>query len=105
MPAVGCPVQRIVGRQFFGGNMEILDWLDVQGTAEAHIARDEISQLRAGNANLRREVSRLQNICVMAHDRLLRGDEDAELLAILERAWKLSPNAGVTGAELAKRPR
>lgn len=27
--------------------MEILDWLDAHGTAEAHIARDEIIALRS----------------------------------------------------------
>lgn len=44
------------------------------------------------------EASRLQNICVMAHDRFLRADTDIEILEILERAWKQTPNARLTGA-------
>ena len=34
------------------------------------------------------ESYRLEMICQNAHDRLLRGDTDKELLAILEEAWK-----------------
>ena len=34
-----------------------------------------------------REIERLLAICQNAHDRLLRGDDDSELLAILEQAW------------------
>ena len=34
------------------------------------------------------ESYRLEMICQSAHDRLLRGDSDKELLAILEAAWK-----------------
>jgi hypothetical protein len=34
------------------------------------------------------EAARLRAICVAAHDRLLRGGTDAELLALLESAWK-----------------
>jgi hypothetical protein len=33
------------------------------------------------------EVLRLMLICQAAHDRLLRGDDDTELLAILAEAW------------------
>ena len=33
------------------------------------------------------EAARLMCICQNAHDRLLRGDDDSELLAILEQAW------------------
>lgn len=33
------------------------------------------------------EAARLLAICQNAHDRLLRGDDDSELLAILEQAW------------------
>lgn len=32
--------------------MEILDWLDAQGSAEAHIARDEIAHLRVQRGEL-----------------------------------------------------
>lgn len=39
------------------------------------------------------EVLRLSDICQRAHDRLLRGDEDAEILAMLEEAWNKPPNA------------
>ena len=34
------------------------------------------------------ESYRLEMICQSAHDRLLRGDTDKELLVILEEAWK-----------------
>ena len=34
------------------------------------------------------ESYRLEMICQNAHDRLLRGDTDKELLVILEEAWK-----------------
>ena len=34
-----------------------------------------------------RDIERLACICENAHDRLLRGDDDSELLAILEQAW------------------
>lgn len=37
---------------------------------------------------LRREVKRLCELCTSVHDRLLRGDSDSELLAMLEEAWK-----------------
>lgn len=43
------------------------------------------------------EIKRLQSIAQQAHDRLLRGDDDNELLSILEAAWKQRPNADVTG--------
>lgn len=33
------------------------------------------------------DAARLLAICQNAHDRLLRGDDDSELLAILEQAW------------------
>jgi hypothetical protein len=36
----------------------------------------------------RTEIARLQEIARDAHDRLLRGDSDETLLAILEEAWK-----------------
>ncbi|MFC7302577.1 hypothetical protein [Cognatiluteimonas weifangensis] len=53
------------------------------------------------------EIERLEMICVSAHDRLLRGDEDAELLAILEKAWKAKrgpdSNWGVSQGEIATR--
>lgn len=34
------------------------------------------------------EIGRLQAIAVQMHDRILRGDSDAELLLILNAAWK-----------------
>ena len=34
------------------------------------------------------EVERLKAICVAVHDRLLRGDDDNELLALLATAWE-----------------
>lgn len=33
------------------------------------------------------EIERLRAICVSAHDRLLRGDDDRELLALLATGW------------------
>jgi len=40
--------------------MEILDWLDAQGTAEAHIARDEIIKLRRSTAFYKSRCDELQ---------------------------------------------
>jgi hypothetical protein len=34
------------------------------------------------------EIERLRGICVAAHDRLLRGDDDRDLLALLATAWE-----------------
>jgi hypothetical protein len=34
------------------------------------------------------EIERLSGICVAAHDRLLRGDDDRDLLALLATAWE-----------------
>ena len=44
--------------------------------------------LTAERNALRADVSRLLGICQSAHDRLLRGDSDDELLALLEQSWK-----------------
>ena len=38
------------------------------------------------------EIERLQGICVAAHDRLLRGDDDNVLLALLAEAWTPGEN-------------
>ena len=46
------------------------------------------------------EIDRLLNIAQQAHDRLLRGDSDKELLIILEAAWKERPNAKLTSPPL-----
>ena len=34
------------------------------------------------------EIERLRALCVAAHDRLLRGDDDSELLELLATAWE-----------------
>lgn len=46
----------------------------------------EAKQLRDGAD----EIVRLMNIAQQVHDRLLRGDSDKELLAILAESWKCS---------------
>jgi len=38
------------------------------------------------------EIDRLLAICVKAHDAILAGAPDAELLAMLEGAWKQAPD-------------
>jgi hypothetical protein len=43
------------------------------------------------------EIDRLLGIIVMAHDRLLRGDDDKELLVLLEAGWSERPNVKLTG--------
>jgi len=55
----------------------------------AQIYRDMAGQsaLAATIDEAAREIERLMAICQNAHDRLLRGDDDSELLAILEQAW------------------
>jgi hypothetical protein len=35
----------------------------------------------------RAHIEKLRHLCVSVHDRLLRGDSDADLLAMLERGW------------------
>ena len=46
----------------------------------------ELSYL-AQIGTMQREITRLRNIAQSAHDRLLRGDSDAELCALLATAW------------------
>lgn len=48
------------------------------------VAADELRRLHPFEA----ECERLKAICVAVHDRLLRGDDDRELMAMLEEAWK-----------------
>ena len=36
----------------------------------------------------RKRAEKYQQIAVLAHDELLRGNDDATIIAILERAWK-----------------
>ncbi len=41
------------------------------------------------------EIDRLKEICQTAHDRLLRGDSDAELMELLATSWQRpTPNGG-----------
>ena len=54
--------------------------------------RDRLAQQPAAAPN---EAARLLAICQNAHDRLLRGDDDSELLAILEQAWNAREAQGV----------
>lgn len=63
----------------------------------AQIHRDMAgqSELAATIDDGAREIERLLAICQNAHDRLLRGDDDSELLAILEQAW--SAREALTG--------
>jgi hypothetical protein len=42
------------------------------------------------------EIDRLLGIITMAHDRLLRGDDDKELLDLLAAGWSERPNAELT---------
>jgi hypothetical protein len=42
---------------------------------------------------LHAEVDRLLGICTAAHDRILRGDSDRELMDLLATAWDVPPNA------------
>lgn len=49
--------------------------------------RPALAVLAAEVARLQVERGRLLDLCTNAHDRLLRGDSDAELLAMLESAW------------------
>lgn len=53
----------------------------------------EIKRLRDQVQAQDAEIQRLQRICVAMHDRLLRGDNDRDLLALVADAWKLRPNA------------
>ena len=79
--------------------LSIIDnaWADGVHTCGTHCQRP-MCVLRRENVALRErlaqqpaavpdEAARLLAICQDAHDRLLRGDDDSELLAILEQAW------------------
>lgn len=79
--------------------LSIIDnaWADGVHTCGTHCQRP-MCVLRRENAELRQrlaqqpaavpdESARLMCICQNAHDMLLRGDDDGELLAILEQAW------------------
>lgn len=87
--------------------LSIIDnaWADGVHSCGAHCQRP-MCVLRRENAELRDrlaqqpaavpdESARLLAICQNAHDRLLRGDDDSELLAILEQAW--SAREALTG--------
>jgi hypothetical protein len=45
----------------------------------------------------RTHIEKLRDLCVTVHDRLLRGDSDAELLAMLERGWGPPDNGFIGG--------
>jgi hypothetical protein len=82
------PVERVVGRLRESAYSAALDILD------AHNLLAEAAD----------EIERLQTLCVRVHDRLLRGDSDAELLAMLESGWcepsyREPPNAALSGCD------
>ena len=56
---------------------------------------DRLQELWRERDEARAEVARLQRICESVHDRLLRGDQDRELLALVAGAWRR--NAELTG--------
>ncbi len=47
------------------------------------------------------EVRRLRGICEHAHDRLLRGDSDREILEMLQRGWQGPPPPADSHEKLA----
>lgn len=47
-----------------------------------------VEELERERDEARAEASRLLAICTNVHDRLLRGDNDPVLLAMLAEAWK-----------------
>lgn len=53
--------------------------------------------------NVGAERDRLSELCRHAHDRLLRGDSDKELLDLLEQAWTMKPEAIETRGDLIER--
>lgn len=55
------------------------------GMAEGDQALADSKKIRM----LADEIERLQRICTLAHDEILAGAPDAELLAILEGAWNV----------------
>jgi hypothetical protein len=61
-------------------SVALTDW----SWQQAELAAAELRRLHPFEA----ECERLKAICVAVHDRLLRGDDDRELLAMLEEAWK-----------------
>jgi transposase-like protein len=53
------------------------------GTVNAEFART----LERERDEAREESKRLEQLCANVHDRLLRGDDDEELLTMLSEAW------------------
>ena len=76
--------------------MDIIDWLDAQGTKEHHAARDEIESLRKQLAECELENKKLRHeIAVMTHgveDQLatVTAERD-ELVAALKELMKYNP--------------
>jgi hypothetical protein len=58
-----------------------------------HYTGVNFEELQACCLELATEIDRLSKIIVQAHDRLLRGDDDKELLALLETGWGERSNA------------
>ena len=61
---------------------ESIDW----GVEQRRAAFAAIDAMQA-------EIDRLKRICETTHDRLLRGDSDKELLAMLQEGWQGKPVA------------
>lgn len=62
---------------------------------ERDIAREDAKKskaykrvLKVTNAVLKRERDEARKICQLAHDRILRGDNDREILDILAKGWR-----------------
>jgi hypothetical protein len=87
------PVERIVGR--------LRQYVILRTEA------DNDSKLHDLMLDAADEIERLQALCVCVHDRLLRGDSDAELLAMLESGWcepsyREPPNAALSSGRRSK---
>ena len=61
------------------------------GDPEGRLMQDELiahaRRLKTERDAAAARVAELRQLCVNVHDRLLRGDSDAELLAMLEAGW------------------
>lgn len=65
--------------------------------AKTNSAGNALLEIAPRVAAMEAEICRLKAVALHAHDRLLRGDDDCDLMDILARAWE-PPN------ELTSRP-
>ena len=71
------------------GSVQLVELIDAAFARRLERERDEAREALQILADYtKNEIKRLRMICQHAHDRLLRGAPDNDLLLILEKSWK-----------------